>query len=227
MKTCRTVLYLLTLTLVASLGAPAFAKGAVAQSELIRLRGDMQKKAERNIWKAVERSYQKMRKLRGVTMCWNDYYLASQAARGLNHIPNTLVRLWSTQAALERSAPSCKAQPNPQLKGDLENWIKDIQKHVARVKLRGKRKMTLEWVSRPFNPTWAAGADKAFERIKTKGRYTGLITAGEFKSSSGKTISVKPVNWSRVNACVTAENKKRKPRRARCIRKLKAQSFKL
>ena len=47
------------------------------------------------------------------------------------------------------------------------------------------------------------------------------------KSSSGKTISVKPVNWSRVNACVTAENKKRKPRRARCIRKLKAQSFKL
>ena len=202
-------------------------KRSIDEAEQTRLRGEMQKLAQKNAWQGVERAFTQMQKLKKVDLCWQDYQLGGEAARN-NADPDTyLTRTWQARAAAKRPPKNCTLKVSTQALSQLNSSIDSIQSKWARVKITGKKKVVVNFVKAPFNPDLSNSARAVFETLKNKGKYTGLLALGQYQISNGKTFQVKAAKWNDAEKCVKKWDKKNTFKHDRCLAKVKLQKIKI
>jgi hypothetical protein len=183
--------------LLAAPRAAEAADAAAAQAEHTRLSEEMRKLASRNAWMGVEKGYLNMLNVekQGAVLTYDDHMLGAQAARALGDTTAVYDRLLRARSKKKTD--------------EVAAWIADIEGSYGRVELLKDVKwagtLTLTPDEMPFAPDQRAVIAVAFEAIKTKGEYKGLLPFGGY-SLAGQHFEVKPGGELAV-AALKAEGK--------------------
>lgn len=164
------------LALLLSVGTAAAAD--VHAAEHIRLSGDIEQLASRQLWTGVEKKYAELEKL-GVEMSYDDLLHGAQAARALGN----------AQAAYDRLKVAAR------IKGTREvvDWLYAIDANYGQVALLATppRGVLLEVTEVPFDPDQRICVEATAERVKKEGGFTGLLPRGTY-AFAGQQFTVEP-----------------------------------
>lgn len=157
--------------------APAVAwAGEREDAEHTRLSEEMARLASRNAWRGVEGAYEKMLDLekKGVTLSFQDHYLAAQAASNLGDITQTYERAIRARDAADNTEDQLQAG----------SWVRDIKSSYGPVILRVPPKyaaaVTFEIGTMPFNPEHRAVYQAARAALLAGESYQGLLPLGTY-----------------------------------------------
>ncbi|MFT4979782.1 MAG: hypothetical protein ACI8S6_005694 [Myxococcota bacterium] len=157
--------------------APALAHaGEREEAEHTRLTEEMSRLAGRNAWRGVENSYQKMVELerKGVTLVFQDHFMAAQAASNLGDITATHARAGRAR----------EVAASPEERQQAAGWMADIEASygpvVLRVPPRYADAVTFDVATMPFNPEHRAVYQKARAAIMSGEGYQGLLPLGQY-----------------------------------------------
>ena len=97
------------------------------------------------------------------------------------------------------------------------------------VNIKVKKGVTLAWENAPFDPTARKAGDTVIKTVLEKRKYKGLMPVGTYVVKNGrtKTIKVRAANWLKSAACVAKQAKKKRPKFSKCLKKAKAQKFRI
>ena len=201
----------------------------VQKAERRRLRAESAKLIQRGAWSGVERNYQKIRRLRKVATCWKDFSNAAYAAMNLGKSEELIIRLWGAQTTMNKLPKTCVTQKNEAESESIRTWLSATLKDFGYVNIKVKKGVTLGWDDPPFDPSVRQAGDKVLKIIASKGKYKGLMPKGTYtiKNSTKKTLKVKSASWLKSGQCAVKEAKKKRPKFSKCIKKAKAQKFRL
>jgi len=155
-----------TLLLISLLGgAPAWA-GTHEEGELARIIDDLESLAERQVWNGVNRRYEQIMALEGVSIPRDIHLTAALAARSLGDMHQTYLRL-ERAAELQRSE-------------EIDSWMREIQEEYARVELvlEPARSVALEAEVMPFAPDQRQQVERAIAAMKQDGYFLGMLPEG-------------------------------------------------
>jgi hypothetical protein len=168
---------LLRLSPLFVLVAPSIAEaGPRDDAEHTRISEEMSSLAARNAWRGVESGYRKMLGLekKGVTLVFQDHYLAAQAASNLGDIT----------ATHRRANRALSVAADPEDRQQARGWVQDIESNYGPVTLRTPPRyvdsVTFEIATMPFNPEHRAVYQKAQAQILEGSTYEGLLPIGEY-----------------------------------------------
>ena len=220
-------------------------KKAVNEAEQIRLRDEMRRLSQRNVWAGVEKAFNRMKKLRGISLCWYDYQMGAEASRNQDRPEAYLIRMWKTRAAAKKSPKKCSIKADKKTIAGFDQQINILKSEWARVKINAKRKMVINFVEVPFSPDLQGPANAAFKRIKDRGKFSGLLPVSKYKvqrdAKKKKVRKLLPfkgrkkidnfevvaANWSRAEKCVKKADRKKKLKHEKCLKKVKVQKFRV
>ncbi len=164
------------LALLLSVGSAGAAD--VNAAEHIRLSGDIEQLASRQLWAAVEKKFAELQKL-GVEMTYEDLLHGAQASRATGN----------AQAAYDRLKVAAR------LKGTREvvDWLYTIDANYGQVTLLATppRGVLLEVAEVPFDPDQRICVEATAERVKKEGGFTGLLPRGTY-TFAGQQFTVEP-----------------------------------
>jgi hypothetical protein len=195
----------------------------IQKAERRRLRDKANKLMQRNAWSGVEKTFQEMRRLKKVAICWQDYLAGAQAAMNLGKPDLVIARLWGAKATMKKLPKSCDTKKNETTEQETTTWLKATMGEYAYVKIKAKKGVTVSWQDAPFNPSLRQAGDAAINVLNKKRKYRGLMPVAEYKTSSGQTFTVKtvkPTGWLKALKCVSKMSKKKRlqpPRRLDCL----------
>lgn len=171
--------FLLTMTLL--LGAPVAAGGSYEEGELARIVEDLQRLAEREVWRGVERRYLQILELEGVVIPPEVHVSAAYAARAGGDMTATLDRL---ERALAGGLPEDTAR-------ELGAWARTIREQYGRVELliTPPKGVELTIDQMPFDPERRGQVERAISEMRSQGYFHGLLPAGDY-SLGGKPFNV-------------------------------------
>ena len=165
------------LTAALSLTASSFVHaGEVEKAEHRRLSEDMEKKAQKNIWAGVERSFQELLALQkaGEVLTYEDWLLGAQAARGLGDMAACKDRL--TQAlTVEANAES-------------QAWLDEINANYVSVTLKSPNKeatATLTIEGMLFATDQRLAVEVAQKALAETREFSGLLPVGNYTFTDG------------------------------------------
>ena len=165
------------LTAALSLTASSFVHaGEVEKAEHRRLSEDMEKKAQKNIWAGVERSFQELLALQkaGEVLTYDDWLLGAQAARGLGDMAACKDRL--TQAlTVEANAES-------------QAWLDEINANYVSVTLKSPNKeatATLTIEGMLFATDQRLAVEVAQKALAETREFSGLLPVGNYTFTDG------------------------------------------
>lgn len=202
----------------------------IQKAERRRLRDKANKLMQRNAWSGVEKTFQEMRRLKKVSICWQDYLAGANAAMNLGKPDLVIARLWGAKATMKKLPKSCDTKKNETTEQETTTWLKATMGEYAYVKIKAKKGVTVSWKEAPFSPTLREAGDAAINVLNKKRKYKGLMPVAQYKTSSGQTFTVKkvkPAGWLKALKCASKMGKKKRPKYTKCIKKIKAQKFKL
>ncbi|MDP2311379.1 MAG: hypothetical protein Q8P41_00625 [Pseudomonadota bacterium] len=166
----------LILSLFLALGTASAAD--VGEAEHIRLSGDIEQLAGRQLWTGVEKKFAELQKL-GIEMSYDDLLHGAYAARALGNAQNAYDRL----------------KIAARLKGTREvvDWLYAIDANYGQVTLIATppRGVTLEVSEVPFDPDQRICVEASIERVKKEGGFTGLLPRGTY-TFNGQRFTVEP-----------------------------------
>jgi len=157
-----------TLLLISLLGgAPAWS-GTHEEGELSRIIDDLESLAERQVWNGVDRRYEQIMALEGVTVPREIHLTAAHAARSMGDMHATYLRL-------ERAAKQQRTE-------EIDAWMREIQEDYARVELvlEPARSVELEAEAMPFAPDQRQQVERAIEAMKQDGYFLGMLPEGSY-----------------------------------------------
>lgn len=199
------------------------------KAERRRLRDDSRRLMERNAWTGVEKAFQEIRRLKKVSVCWPDYLAGAQAAMNLGRPHHVISRLWGAKATMIKLPKGCDTKKNAETDDSTGNWLSATLGEYGYVDIKVKKGVTLAWENAPFEPTTRKAGDVVIEAVLAKRKYKGLMPVGTYVVKNGrtKTIKVKAANWFKSADCVAKQAKKKRPKFSKCIKKAKAQKFRI
>ncbi len=138
-----------------------------AEAEHLRLSGELDQLALRQLWSGVDRKFLDLQKL-GVTMTYRDLLHGAHAARALGNMGDAYARL--KQAA--------KLDPTK----EVIDWMYAIDMNYGQVDLirTPKKSDVLAMAAPPFDPDQRAAVDRAAAAVKENGSFSGLLPAGSY-----------------------------------------------
>jgi hypothetical protein len=147
-------------------------------AEHLRLSGDLEQLAERQVWSGVEKKFQELEKL-GVDLTYADLMHGAYAARALGEMSSAYTRL-------KRAAKLDSTK-------EVIDWLYAIDMNYGSVELIATppRNIALEVESMPFDPDQRIAVEKAVELVGDKGGYTGLLPRGNYVFA-GQPFAVQP-----------------------------------
>ncbi|MDP2306665.1 MAG: hypothetical protein Q8P18_11640 [Pseudomonadota bacterium] len=168
----------MTLILALFLVAGSASAADVGEAEHIRLSGDIEQLAGRQLWAGVEKKFAELEKL-GIEMSYDDLLHGAQAARALGNAQNAYDRL----------------KVAARIKGTREvvDWLYTIDANYGQVMLIATppRGITLEVAEVPFDPDQRICVEATAERIKKEGGFSGLLPRGRY-TFAGQQFTVEP-----------------------------------
>ncbi len=146
--------------------APALADER-AEAEHLRLSGELDQLALRQLWAGVDRKFLDLQKL-GVDMTYRDLLHGAHASRALGTMGDAYARL--KQAA--------KLDPTK----EVIDWMYAIDMNYGQVDLlrTPKKGDVLAVAEPPFDPDQRAAVDRAAASVKDNGTFSGLLPAGNY-----------------------------------------------
>jgi hypothetical protein len=170
----------LFLTVALLLGGPAAAGGSYEEGELARMVEDLQRLAEREVWRGVERNYLQILDLEGVEIPAEVHVSAAYAARAGGDMTATLDRL-------ERGLAAGLADETIQ----VEAWVRNIREQYGRVELliTPPKGVELSIDGMPFEPEKRSQVEQAIREMRSTGYFHGLLPAGDY-ALGGKGFNV-------------------------------------
>jgi hypothetical protein len=165
---------LLALALAAS---PARAVDAL-EAEHIRISGDIEQLATRQLWVGVEKKFAELKKL-GVEPSFDDLVHAAYAARALGNAQNAYDRL-KVAARINGTR-------------EIVDWLFTIDANYGQVQLVATppRGVSLTSTELPFDPDQRVAVDAAIEHVKREGSFSGLLPRGSY-TFAGQPFTVEP-----------------------------------
>lgn len=158
----------------------------VGEAEHIRLSGDIEQLASRQLWNGVERKYLELEKL-GVELTYQDLVNGAYAARGIGNM----------SAAYDRLRRAAK------LDGTREviDWLSSIDMNYGPVELvcTPPRDAELSTEEAPFDPDQRLAVEYATSTVKKEGTFKGLLPRGAY-TFSGHEFKVEPGISTRIDA---------------------------
>lgn len=157
--------------------APAFARDAL-EAEHIRLSGDIEQLAKRQVWAGVEKKLAELQKL-GLEPSFEDLVHGAYAARALGN----------AQDAYERLKAAAKVKGTR----EIVDWLFSIDANYGQVELLATppRGVALEVADVPFEPDQRTAVQAAIELVRKDGQFFGLLPRGSY-TFAGQTFSVEP-----------------------------------
>jgi hypothetical protein len=150
----------------------------VGEAEHIRLSGDIEQLATRQLWAGVEKKFLELQKL-GIEMSYEDLLHGAYAARALGN----------TQNAYDRLKVAAK------IKGTREvvDWLFTIDSNYGQVHLIATppRGVVLVPAEMPFDPDQRLCVEGSVERVKKDGAFEGLLPRGAY-TFAGQQFTVEP-----------------------------------
>jgi hypothetical protein len=150
----------------------------VGAAEHIRLSGDIEQLASRQLWAGAEKKFAELEKL-GVEMSYEDLLHGAYAARALGN----------AQHAYDRLKVAAR------IKGTREvvDWLYAIDANYGQVILLATppRGVTLEAAEMPFEPDQRVCVEATVELVKKEGGFTGLLPRGTY-TFAGQQFTVEP-----------------------------------
>jgi hypothetical protein len=150
----------------------------VGEAEHVRLSGDIEQLANRQLWAGVEKKFAELEKL-GVEMSYEDLLHGAYAARALGNAQEVYDRL----------------KVAARVKGTKEvvDWLFTIDANYGQVGLIATppRGVTLVPGELPFDPDQRICVEAAVEQVKSKGTFSGLLPRGTY-TYAGQEFKVEP-----------------------------------
>ncbi|MFN7143089.1 MAG: hypothetical protein ACK4YP_04890 [Myxococcota bacterium] len=164
------------LALVFAIGTAS--AGSALEAEHVRISGDIEQLANRQLWPGVEKKFAELKKL-GVEPSFEDLLHGAYAARALGNAQNVYDRL----------------KVAARIKGTREvvDWLYVIDANYGQVELIATppRGITLETSEVPFDPDQRTAVEAAAERVKKEGTFSGLLPRGTY-TYAGQQFTVEP-----------------------------------
>jgi hypothetical protein len=168
----------MTLILALFLSTGSASAVDVGAAEHVRLSGDIEQLASRQLWTGVEKKFAELEKL-GIEMSYDDLLHGAQAARALGNAQNAYDRL----------------KVAARIKGTREvvDWLYTIDANYGQVILLATppRGVTLEATEVPFDPDQRICVEASSERVKKEGGFSGLLPRGTY-TFAGQQFTVEP-----------------------------------
>ncbi len=166
--------------------AGAASAADVGAAEHIRLSGDMDQLASRQLWNGVERKFLELEKL-GVDLTYQDLLNGAYAARGLGNMSSAYDRL-RVAATLDGTR-------------EVIDWLSSIDTNYGPVELvcTPPRDAALSSAETPFDPDQRLAVEYASATVRKEGTFKGLLPRGEY-TFSGHTFRVEPGIATRIDA---------------------------
>jgi hypothetical protein len=79
----------------------------VQKAERRRLRDEAVRLMQKGAWSGVEKTYQQIRKLKKVSVCWPDYLAGANAAMNLGKSEEIITRLWGATTTMNKLPKTC------------------------------------------------------------------------------------------------------------------------
>lgn len=138
-----------------------------AEAEHLRLSGELDQLALRQLWAGVDRKFLDLQKL-GVTMTYHDLLHGAHASRALGNMADAYARL-KQAAKLDATK-------------EVIDWMYAIDMNYGQVELlRTPRKGdVLAIEAPPFDPDQRAAVERAAASVKDNGTFSGLLPAGNY-----------------------------------------------
>lgn len=148
------------------------------EAEHVRLSGDIEQLATRQLWLGVEKKFAELEKL-GVAMSYQDLVHGAYSARALGNAMNAYDRL----------------KVAAKLKGTREvvDWLFTIDANYGQVELIATppRGVTLEVAEVPFDPDQRRCVEGTQEMVRKEGKFAGLLPRGVYVYA-GQPFTVEP-----------------------------------
>ncbi len=148
------------------------------EAEHVRISGDIEQLANRQLWAGVEKKFAELQKL-GVEPSYEDLLHGAYSARALGNAQNAYDRL----------------KVAARIKGTREivDWLSTIDANYGTVELLATppRGVLLEAAEVPFDPDQRVAVEAASERVKKEGKFSGLLPRGSY-TFAGQTFTVEP-----------------------------------
>lgn len=148
------------------------------EAEHVRLSGDIEQLATRQLWAGVEKKLAELAKL-GVEPSFDDLIHGAYAARALGN----------AQHAYDRLKVAAR------IKGTREvvDWLYTIDANYGTVELIATppRGVALSMAEVPFDPDQRVAVEAASERVKKEGGFAGLLPRGSYVFA-GQSFTVEP-----------------------------------
>lgn len=170
----RLTALLVLIGLGATVPVDAFAQSAEARAEQRRLRGELERRAQRGAWEGVESVYQRMLDL-GVELDFDTHMTGAQAAGALG-------KTYERYQRLERAR---ELQPEQEI---LDN-LAAIEASYGRVRLRGNPRWEVVFSrpAMPFAPDQRKSVEYGAFVLAEGGSFEGMLPAGEYQLGSEDT----------------------------------------
>lgn len=152
--------------------------GDALEAEHVRISGDIEQLAERQLWAGVEKKLADLKKL-GVEPNYQDLVHGAYAARALGNAQDAYDRL-KTAARIKGTR-------------EIVDWLSTIDANYGSVELLATppRGVALSCSEVPFDPDQRVAVEAATEKVKREGKFTGLLPRGSY-TFAGHTFNVEP-----------------------------------
>lgn len=149
-----------------------------ADAEHLRLSGELEQLAQRQLWQGVDRKFLEMDKL-GVALTYEDLLHGAHAARALGNMD-------AAYARLKRAAKLDTTK-------EVLDWMYAIDMHYGMVELirTPKKGDVLSVELLPFDPDQRAAVERATTAVADNGSFQGLLPAGQYVFC-GQPFTVQP-----------------------------------
>jgi len=161
-----------------ALGSTAHADDTVEEAEHVRISVEIDRLAQRQAWKGVERKYLQLLEF-GIPLTHADHMHGAYAARELGQVASCYERL---RAAAEIDATR-----------EVIDWLWNIDNNYGHVVLSTApaRAAILSMIEVPFDPNQRRAIDAAIELVREDGTFTGMIPRGLY-TFAGQSFTVEP-----------------------------------
>ena len=164
----RILALLLTTTVVIGVPMDAMAQSAEAEAERRRLRGELERRAQRGAWEGVESVYHRMLAL-GVELEFDSHMLGAQAAGSLG-------KTWERYQRLERARELQEEQ-------EILDNLTALDAGYGRVRLRGNPRWDVIFSrpSMPFAPDQRKSVEYGTFVMAEGGEFEGMLPVGDYQ----------------------------------------------
>ncbi|MBM4392290.1 MAG: hypothetical protein FJ090_14310 [Deltaproteobacteria bacterium] len=173
----------MVLALAVLLALPAHAGGEGSSpdrgdAEHMRISGEIEQLAERQVWSGVEKKFRELEKL-GVELSYDDMMHGAYAARALGEM----------SGAYERLKKAARIDSTK----EVIDWLYAIDMNYSSVDLVAvpPRYVVLTVEEMPFDPDQRTAVEKAQATVADRGLYAGLLPRGNYVFA-GQPFAVQP-----------------------------------